>query len=228
MPDAVFGHQYVSDLGELVLLLDFESASALTVTVLEGGGIAVAGQRERVDVTMAEVRPGLYFTTWQNRAGATVTQMQDFVNAMVRATLALPDGRCLVMTGSLRRTDDTEPSPGAGTTVRKQIARQAMRELLAGRIADLDRYWTPGHRDHALPADGHEGLRAFAMSAVGRRWEPVRMIAEGDMVVAHGRLTADGAPSIIVVDLFRFEGNRIAEHWNVAQPDSAEGDRPML
>ncbi|MBO9581762.1 MAG: nuclear transport factor 2 family protein [Sphingobium sp.] len=50
-----------------------------------------------------------------------------------------------------------------------------------------------------------------------------RMIADGDMVAAHVHLIFEpGTPGLAVVDLFRIEDGKIAEHWDVAQPVSTE------
>lgn len=50
-----------------------------------------------------------------------------------------------------------------------------------------------------------------------------RMIADGDMVVAHVHLIFEpGTPGNAAVDIFRIENGRIAEHWDVMQPVSTE------
>ena len=50
-----------------------------------------------------------------------------------------------------------------------------------------------------------------------------RMIAEGDLVMAHVHIIFEpGTPGIAAVDIFRIENGLIAEHWDVAQPISTE------
>jgi len=46
------------------------------------------------------------------------------------------------------------------------------------------------------------------------------MIAEGDLVMAHGRYSG-GGKTLIAADIFRFEGDRIVEHWDVLQEEVA-------
>lgn len=45
-----------------------------------------------------------------------------------------------------------------------------------------------------------------------------RVIVEGDFAVVHLNITfAGNAPDLAVVDIMRFEGDKIAEHWDVMQ-----------
>ncbi|MGW2278133.1 nuclear transport factor 2 family protein [Streptomyces sp. NPDC001770] len=233
MPDAIFGHQYLGELGDLVLLLDFVAADRLSVTVLEGEGESGAdGRAETVHMTMTEVRAGLYFTFWQDGSGTSVTQLQDFTNGVLRATLARGDGSCAVMAGTLRRIDGDEHVQ-TGACDRKEVAVRAMRDLLAGDATHLERDWTENFVEHSPGRSGGlPGLRTRAVSAEGAVWEPARIIAESDFVVTHARLTVPGREPAAVVDVFRFEGNRIAEHWDVVQTevagDGEAGRLPMV
>ena len=51
-------------------------------------------------------------------------------------------------------------------------------------------------------------------------YEPGVIIVEGDLVTAHGRYSADGR-TFIAADIFRFEGDFIAQHWDVLQEEVA-------
>lgn len=72
-------------------------------------------------------------------------------------------------------------------------------------------------------ADGPEGLREFFTSFERQfpnfRVEIKRVFVEADMVAVHVRSfngpTRNGEAG---VDLFRLEGGRIVEHWDVIQP----------
>jgi predicted SnoaL-like aldol condensation-catalyzing enzyme len=71
--------------------------------------------------------------------------------------------------------------------------------------------------------DGIEGLRKH-MSELRKqfpelRGEVKRIVAEGDLVIAHvhaRRTPAD--PGLAIVDLFRLERGKLVEHWEVRQP----------
>lgn len=55
-----------------------------------------------------------------------------------------------------------------------------------------------------------------------------RVIADGEYVVAHYQMLADGAGprGVAVVDIWRFEDGQIAEHWDVMQPVPEEEQVP--
>ena len=59
------------------------------------------------------------------------------------------------------------------------------------------------------------------------------ILAEGDMLMLHGRFSGLGQPANwIVVDIVRIEDGRLAEHWDVIEDEvtrekSASG-RPMF
>src|SRR4051812_18434184 len=86
--------------------------------------------------------------------------------------------------------------------------------------------------EHYLPVDyiNHhpdvaKGRDAF-IEAVGglfdefpdTRFEIRRMIAEGDLVAVHTHLQpTPGKPGLAIVDIFRIDGEKIVEHWEVDQ-----------
>jgi predicted SnoaL-like aldol condensation-catalyzing enzyme len=60
-------------------------------------------------------------------------------------------------------------------------------------------------------------------------YQPGMVVAEGDLVMVHGRYVGWGPKPMIVVDIFRIEGGKVAEHWDVMQEevpasDSANGN----
>jgi predicted SnoaL-like aldol condensation-catalyzing enzyme len=71
------------------------------------------------------------------------------------------------------------------------------------------------------------GLKAFldwAKAASPAARHDVRcLFADGDHVIAHVHVTIEpGTLGNAVVDIFRIEEGRIAEHWDVAQPVAAQ------
>jgi predicted SnoaL-like aldol condensation-catalyzing enzyme len=57
-----------------------------------------------------------------------------------------------------------------------------------------------------------------------------RMLVDGDLCALHIRARRDGESVAAVVDLYRADGDRIVEHWDVIQPWPAQSanDHPMF
>ena len=51
-------------------------------------------------------------------------------------------------------------------------------------------------------------------------YEPGLIVAEGDLVAIHGRIGGWVDVPQVVVDLFRVEGGKLAEHWDVLQNEA--------
>lgn len=102
----IFGSRFLADMDEYVVELRYESHTRLTITVLEGGALAWAGHHESVATTMAEIRPGLFFTIWRERSGTVVTQLADFPNGVVRAVAVPVGGEAVILAGTLRLLHD--------------------------------------------------------------------------------------------------------------------------
>lgn len=84
-------------------------------------------------------------------------------------------------------------------------------------------------------ADGFDGLQAFigflAETCPGITLEIKRLIAEGDYVVSHVHgIRVPGQPGTAIIDIFRFKGDKIVEHWDVQQPipDESANDNPLF
>ena len=61
--------------------------------------------------------------------------------------------------------------------------------------------------------------------------EVKRTITQGDMVVTHSHLVLKpGGPGVAVADFFRFQGDKLVEHWDVIQniPDDAANSNSMF
>jgi predicted SnoaL-like aldol condensation-catalyzing enzyme len=63
-------------------------------------------------------------------------------------------------------------------------------------------------------------------------YEPGMAVAEGDLVMVHGRYVGWGPKPMIAVDIFRVADGKVAEHWDVMQeevpaPATASGN-PMF
>jgi predicted SnoaL-like aldol condensation-catalyzing enzyme len=92
----------------------------------------------------------------------------------------------------------------------------------------VDEFFAPDYIQHSpLARTGATGLKAFLDWA--REHTPHaehrirRVFADGDHVVAHVHVIIHpGERGNAVVDIFRIQGGRIVEHWDVAQPVPAD------
>jgi predicted SnoaL-like aldol condensation-catalyzing enzyme len=72
-------------------------------------------------------------------------------------------------------------------------------------------------------ADGPEGLKAFLgflkEKFPNSKSEIKRVFAEGDYVILHVHAVREpGTRGSAIVDIFKLEGGKIVEHWDVVQP----------
>jgi predicted SnoaL-like aldol condensation-catalyzing enzyme len=98
--------------------------------------------------------------------------------------------------------------------------------------AAASQYLGSGYKQHnPTAADGPEGLKGFIdflkMRFPNQRGEVKRVIAEGDLVVLHVHSTrGDGTPGRAIVDIFRIDGGKVVEHWDVIQDIPAQAANP--
>jgi predicted SnoaL-like aldol condensation-catalyzing enzyme len=82
----------------------------------------------------------------------------------------------------------------------------------------IDKYWSDNYIQHNpnFP-NGKEPV--FNLLKLPVEYEIGRIVAQGDLVVIHGRVTGLGPVPLIVMDMLRVEGGLIVEHWDVLQPE---------
>ena len=101
MPDQLAGRTFLFDLGELQVRYRFDSPEVATFTVVNGAGLAPDGHTETVDITVKELRPGLYLNSWREKSGATVTHVEDFANGDLYSNVTV-DGQIYTFVGSIK------------------------------------------------------------------------------------------------------------------------------
>jgi predicted SnoaL-like aldol condensation-catalyzing enzyme len=74
-----------------------------------------------------------------------------------------------------------------------------------------------------IAADGPEGLKGFIAflreKFPNNKSEIKRIFAEGDYVIVHVHAVREpGTRGNAIIDIFRLEGDKVVEHWDVVQP----------
>jgi predicted SnoaL-like aldol condensation-catalyzing enzyme len=101
--------------------------------------------------------------------------------------------------------------------------------------AAAERFWSPDYIQHSAHiAPGREGLFNLIKSVPPTlKYEPGMIVAEGDLVIVHGRFSNLGLPvNWIAADIVRIQNGILVEHWDVIQDEATEeqskSGRPMF
>jgi predicted SnoaL-like aldol condensation-catalyzing enzyme len=89
--------------------------------------------------------------------------------------------------------------------------------------AAAERYWSPQYIQHSAHiAPGREGLFNLVKSLPPTlKYEPGTIVAEGDVVIVHGRFSGFGAPANwIAADILLIKDGVFIEHWDVIQDEA--------
>jgi predicted SnoaL-like aldol condensation-catalyzing enzyme len=127
----------------------------------------------------------------------------------------------------------SQSSPERNKALVISFYEQALNDWNLSVVAD---FLAPNYRQHnPTIEDGVEGLRKYLRwiqeTHPYARSQILRVYADGDCVILHvHRVRTPGTPGDAIVDLFRVEGGRIAEHWDVIQPvpERAVNDNTMF
>ena len=110
------------------------------------------------------------------------------------------------------------------TTTRKETALAFLRLTARGEVDEaFARHAAPGFRHHnpyfaAEAATLKAGMKENAARFPHMVFEVQRALAEGPLVAVHSRAQLEeGGMELAVVHILRFEGERIAEMWDIAQ-----------
>lgn len=175
---------------------------------------------EEVDTHVVPLGNGLFAVSWKEATGATVTHVQDFDRGLVHSHATLADGRFLRMTGPLTVIRPAAQTADDRPVRNKALVLEAMTSLFQRHDASaVDRLYTDGYIQHNphIP-QGRAALRDLVRSlSPDVHYEPGLMLGEGDFVAIHGRIRGWAETPQVVIDLFRIEGGRLAEHWDVLQ-----------
>jgi predicted SnoaL-like aldol condensation-catalyzing enzyme len=98
-----------------------------------------------------------------------------------------------------------------------------------------ERYWSPNYIQHSAHIEpGRSGLfNLIKRLPAELHYEAGLIVAEGDLVIVHGRFSGHGQPkSWVVADILRIADGVLVEHWDVVQDEASRAEsksgRPMF
>jgi predicted SnoaL-like aldol condensation-catalyzing enzyme len=108
--------------------------------------------------------------------------------------------------------------------------KEIVLEVLRRSFVDHDpkvvaEYFGTDYKQHnpAIP-DGPSAIANMIPTLTAVTYEPGMAVADGDLVMVHGRYTGWGPKPLVAVDIFRLEGGRVVEHWDVMQEEVPAAD----
>jgi predicted SnoaL-like aldol condensation-catalyzing enzyme len=216
---------------ELRVSLTLVSATQLIFEINDGP----YARTETVTIQVAPLGNSIFVVSWQEKDGATVTNVQDFDRCRVHSFATLPDGRFLRMFGTMTVTREADQAYDDRPRRNKALVLEAMTSLFQRHDASaVERLYARDYIQHNpdIP-QGRDALQAIVANlSEAVHYEPGLMIAEGEFVAIHGRIQGWAEVPQIVVDIFRIEEGRLAEHWDVLQIEvpakDALGSIPMF
>ena len=110
-------------------------------------------------------------------------------------------------------------SPAAAN---KALVSEVMTAVFIRRDASaVARHFSSTYVQHnPLIPNGRDAIPALIAGLAREfKYEPGMIVADGDLVMIHGRYTGWGPKPMVAVDIFRVADGKLAEHWDVMQEE---------
>src|SRR5882762_3007480 len=104
----------------------------------------------------------------------------------------------------------------------KQIALRALTGAFIDRDPSVvERYFAPDYIQHNPSIPNGPAAIPGLIASLSRdfSYEPGMVVADGELVMVHGRYIGWGPKPMIAVDIFRVANGKLAEHWDVMQEE---------
>jgi predicted SnoaL-like aldol condensation-catalyzing enzyme len=107
------------------------------------------------------------------------------------------------------------------TTSNKQIVLEVLKRAFIERDPTVvEQCFAANYKQHnPIIPDGPSAIAKMIPTLTGLTYEPGMAVADGDLVMVHGRYTGWGPKPMVAVDIFRVENGKVAEHWDVMQEE---------
>jgi predicted SnoaL-like aldol condensation-catalyzing enzyme len=89
----------------------------------------------------------------------------------------------------------------------------------------VEQYFGANYKQHnpVIP-DGPSAIAKMIPTLTALTYEQGMAVADGDLVMVHGRYTGWGPKPMVAVDIFRVTDGRVMEHWDVMQDEVSAAD----
>jgi predicted SnoaL-like aldol condensation-catalyzing enzyme len=90
--------------------------------------------------------------------------------------------------------------------------------------AAAQRFWSPDYIQHSAHIEpGRDGLFNLVKRLPPTlKYEPGTLVADGELVIVHGRFSGFQAVSWIAADILRCKDGLLVEHWDVIQDEATQ------
>jgi predicted SnoaL-like aldol condensation-catalyzing enzyme len=201
---------------EFQVSLTLLSATQLKFVIKDGP----FARAEIVDIQVLPLGNCLFSVSWQEKHGATVTNVQDYDRGLIHSHATLPNGQFLRMSGTFSVTRPADRVFDDRPQRNKALVLEAMTSLFQRHDASaVERLYASNYIQHNpdIP-QGRDVLKALVANLSQTvYYEPGLIVAEGDLVAIHGRIRGWADAPQVVIDVFRIEDGKLAEHWDVLQ-----------
>ena len=103
--------------------------------------------------------------------------------------------------------------------------KQVVLKVLKGAFIErdptvVDRYFSPDYVQHnpVIPS-GSGAISKLIPTLKDLSYEVGMVVAEGDLVMVHGRYVGWGPKPLVAVDIFKVKNGKVVEHWDVMQEE---------
>jgi predicted SnoaL-like aldol condensation-catalyzing enzyme len=104
----------------------------------------------------------------------------------------------------------------------KEIVLKVLQGAFVDRDATVvDRYFAADYVQHnpAIPNGPQAIANLIPTLKADLSYECGMVVAEGDLVMVHGRYVGWGPKPLVAVDIFRVKDDKVVEHWDVMQEE---------
>jgi predicted SnoaL-like aldol condensation-catalyzing enzyme len=112
------------------------------------------------------------------------------------------------------------------TKSNKEIVLDVLKRAFIDRDPTVvEQYFGANYKQHnpVIP-DGPSAIAKMIPTLTALTYEPGMAVADGDLVMVHGRYTGWGPRPMVAVDIFRVTDGKVVEHWDVMQEEVSAAD----